>query len=444
MDTKIFSLQKNPNLIFTNSPCVITMQNCGNDKNITPAKRLGVQTQCDVVIENGVFREVAPNISKKYAHLPDLQVIDASKMVLMPGLIDCHTHSVYAGTRANETVMKAQGVSYEEIAAKGGGISSTVKHTRAASQEELSETFRMNARRSLERGVVLLESKTGYGLNPVEERKLLSAMYDAYKGGDHATELPFLAPTYLGPHASSPDYRGLDNYIQALIEDLPNVAALSEAALRRGIALPICADIFLERNYFSKEQSELWLSAALQHGFDLHIHSDEFSRGGGAELAAELAQRAEQTATKRRKKGRVLTVDHCQYSTESDFVRLAALGVTAVALPATSFFSRIPYVDAKKWRASGVRIAIGSDFNPGSAPANSIWFSCYLALTYCGFSLDEVYAGVTCHAAYALGAEDKFGKIEVGRPASLVGFLGKNPEDFFASPLGDHVQVVVH
>ena len=120
-----------------------------------------------------------------------------------------------------------------------------------------------------------------------------------------------------------------------------------------------------------------------------------------------------------------------------------ALGVIAVALPSTSFFSRIPYVDAKRWRASGVKIAIASDFNPGSAIINNIWFACYLALSQCAFSLPEVYAGVTVNAALALGVEDSYGIIEEGKKATLVAFEGNSADDFFTSPIGDHVRHVV-
>lgn len=445
MASKILSTKKYENIIFCCSPCVVTMQNWNEEsqQNLLTHKPLQIRKNIDVVISNGMFVELGEDLLKKYEHLPQLQIVDAKNMVLMPGLIDCHTHSIFAGSRSNETILKSQGLSYEEIAQKGGGIISTVKATRACTQKELTEKFKTNARQALERGVVLLESKTGYGLNAKEEKKQLEAMYDAYSEPNNY-ELPILAPTYLGPHAESPDFRGLDNYLQSLIEDLPNVAKLGEAAAKKGFALPLAADIFLERNYFTKEHAEQWLGACLQHELDIHIHADEFSRSGGAELAAELARKVEQTSSKRRKKGRVLSIDHCQYSTESDLIKLAALGVSAVALPATSFFSKIPYIDAKRMRSSEIRLAIASDFNPGSAPMNNLWFSCYLALSQCGFSLAEIYAGVTINAAFALGVDDRFGSIEVGKPATLVGFAGNSPEDFFNSPIGDHVQYVVY
>ena len=444
MTTQVYSTKKYENIIFCNSPCVVTMQNWNEEcqSDLLSQKALQIQKNVDVVICNGVFAEIGEKLLKKYEHLPQLQVIDAQNLVLMPGLIDSHTHSIFAGSRSNETILQSQGLTYEEIAKKGGGIISTVKATRACSKKELTEKFRINAQQALHRGVVVLETKTGYGLNIKEEKKILEAMYDAYLD-DTNHELPILAPTYLGPHAESPDFRGLDNYLQSLVEDLPNIALIGENATKKGLALPLAADIFLERNYFTKEHAEIWLGACLQHGLDIHIHADEFSRSGGAELAAELARRLEQTSTKRRTKGRVLSIDHCQYSTESDLIRLASLGVSAVVLPATSFFSKIPFIESKRMRSSEIRAAIASDFNPGSAPINNLWFSCYLALSQCGFSLAEIYAGVTVNAAFALGVENKYGSIEVGRPATLVGFTGNSPEDFFNSPIGDHVRYVV-
>ncbi|MGY3805248.1 amidohydrolase family protein [Pigmentibacter ruber] len=444
MAGKIWYTKKNKKIIFKNSPCVVTFQDWKElEHNISTQKDMKILKNCDVIIDDGIFQAIGENESNKIKNIEDYQLIDASELVLMPGLIDCHNHPIFAGSRANETVLKSQGMTYEEIAAKnGGGIAATMKATREVSKEKLSEIFKTNAKIALSRGVVLLEAKTGYGLNPKEERKMLEAIYHSYLGEDFY-ELPAVAPTYLGPHAASPEYRGLDNYLQALIEDLPNIASMGEEATKKGIAFPLAADIFLERNYFSKEQAERWLGAALQHGLDVHIHSDEFSRCGGAELAAELARRIEQTASKKRIKGRVLTVDHCQYSTESDLGRLASLGVVAVALPCTSFFSRIPYVDAKKWRSSGVRVAIASDYNPGSSIMNNLWFACYLALSHCAFSLPEVFAGVTINAAIATGTEEFYGTLEQGKKASLVAFEGNCVEDFFASPIGDHVKHVV-
>lgn len=445
MTAKILCPSENRHICFQNSPCVITMQDWDEERtrDTMSKKGLSIKKNYDVMISDGVVLEMGENILSKYKDFVNLLVIDAQNLVLMPGLIDCHTHPIFAGSCANDLVMKSRGMTAEDIEKLGGGIQSVVHETRAASKQNLSRSFQNHAFHALQKGIVLLEAKTGYGLNPAEERRLLEAVYLALSDEDTQRPLPLIAPTYFGPHAQSPDYRGLDNYIQALIEDLPNVIAISQEMSCKKKALPLAVDVFLERNHFSKEQAEKWLCSSMQYGLDVHIHADKMSRSGGAELACELARRAEQTETSRRPKGRVLSIEHCSYSTESDLVRLASLGVACVTLPTESFFNDLPFLDAKKLRSSGIRSVIASNFNPQTSPANSIWFACYLALSKCGFSLPEVYAAVTVNAAHALGAENMLGKIECGQKASIVAFEGTSAEDFFSSALGEHVKYVI-
>ena len=446
LTSKIKKVSENsPVLIFKDAACVVTMQ-CYESDNLDPSSLLwlGIKKDVDVVIKNGRVFSIEKNSSEQFLQDKNAEIIDARKLTIMPGLIDAHTHPIYMGSRANETVLKSQGLNYEEIAAKGGGISVSTQLTRNATDAELESCFVKNATLALSRGVVLLEAKSGYGLNPAQELRLLKIICDtAYKAKNSGALLPLLAPTLLGPHAESPDYKGLDSYIQALVECLSQYAEAAKKAVSFGACLPLAADIFIERGYFSREHGEKWLGAALQHGLDVHIHADEFSRSGGCELGIALAKKAEQSGIRRNKPGRVLSVDHCQYATEQDLSRLAHLGVATVILPSTSFFSNIPFVEAKKIRATGIRAAIASDFNPGSSPLNNIWFSAYLALTRCGFSMPEVYRGITCNAAYALAAEENFGTLKIGKLAHLIAFEGTMPEDLFQSPMGDHLQLVV-
>lgn len=443
-------------LVFKDAACVVTMD-CADVLSLesTSPLILGCRKDVDVVIRDGKVVAIGPGegqnfegaagtslASQSSSATGSVEIISAKGLTLMPGLVDAHCHPMFAGSRASETVLKSQGMSYEEIASRGGGISSTTKATRASSDEQLTSFYQTHAQTALARGVVLLEAKTGYGLNPAEELRHLKCLYAAYDTQNAL--LPQMAPTLLGPHAASPDYHGLDPYVQELIDFLPHYAAAAKEAESRGVGLPLAADIFIERGYFTKEHGDRWLAAALQHGLDVHIHADEFSRSGGSELAIELAQRREQTnAPRKQKGGRVLSVDHCQYATETDLAKLQRLGVVAVVLPTTSFFSDLPYVEAKRMRSSGIQVAIASDFNPGSAPINSLWFAAFLALTRCGFSLPEIFSGVTTNAAKALGAHDNYGQIVVGKPGHLVAFQGTSPEDFFASPLGDHIAHVV-
>jgi imidazolonepropionase len=419
---------------------VLTMD-CENQNEVesTSPVLLGAQKECDVVIEGGVIQAIAPNAA---ANQSGARVIQGRGCVLMPGLVDSHTHPVFAGSRATETVLKAQGLSYEEVAARGGGIVVSMRATRAASMHELRTSYLTRARQALARGVVAWEAKTGYGLNVEQELRMLECLYESHREQEKNGFLPVMAPTLLGPHAASPELHGLDNYIQALIDALPQFASLAQKYGALIGVMPLAVDVFLERGYFTREQADRWLSAALQHGFDVHIHADEFSRSGGCEAAIALAQRVEQTAARTRKKSRVLSVDHLQYATDADLLKLQSLGVMPVVLPLTSFFSNLAYVEGRKLRSAGVRAAIASDFNPGSAPLNSLWFAAFLALVKGGFAVSEVLTGVTRNAALAMGVEKTHGVLRVGGPAQMILFEGNCPEDFFASPMGDHLKAV--
>ncbi len=421
--------------ILKNAACIITMNGPDDDAE----KCMGIKRNCDIVIRDGRIEKLNEHATHSCT-FTEAEFIDASAWVIMPGLVDAHAHPLCVGSRASETVLKAKGLGYEEIAARGGGIVSSMKKIREASDIEIEENFVRFAQMALARGVVCMDAKTGYGLNISEEMRHFQCLIRAC---EQNKILPRIAATLLGPHAASPDFQGMEAFIGALINSLPQFAEVAHSAVSKGILTGVAADIFVERNYFTKEQGEKWLNAALSHGLDIHVHADEFSRSGGSEIAISLAERQEQTKRRRREKARVLSVDHCQYANDADLKKLAERNVTAVALPTTSFFSNIPYIDAAKWRNSGVRTAIATDFNPGSSPSNSLWFAAYLALTKCGFSMPEVYAGVTKNAAYALGVENTFGVLKEGGAANLVAFRGNTPEDFFASPLGDHVTFVV-
>lgn len=437
---EILSASGSERIVIRNA-LVLTMD-CENPAEVESTSNvlLGARSECDVVIEGGVIKAIGVNAAE---NVSGARVIQGRGCVVMPGLIDCHTHPIFAGSRATETVLKAQGLSYEEVAARGGGIVVSMRATRAASVTELKNTYLQRARQALARGVVAWEAKTGYGLNVEQELRLLECLYESHADIGDKHLLPVMAPTLLGPHASSPEMHGLDNYIQALIDALPQFASLAQKYSSSKHIMPLAVDVFLERNYFTREQADRWLSAALQHGFDVHIHADEFSRSGGCESAIALAQRAEQTPQRKRARGRVLSVDHLQYATDSDLLKLQALGVMPVVLPLTSFFSNIAYVEGRKLRSAGVRAAIASDFNPGSAPLNSLWFAGFLALTKGGFAVPEILTGMTCNAAYAMGIEHSHGVLKVGRRANLMMFEGTVGEDFFASPMGDHLKLVM-
>jgi imidazolonepropionase len=241
-------------------------------------------------------------------------------------------------------------------------------------------------------------------------------------------------PAFFGLNYSDRAKQGMANFLEGMLMELPQIAQVSK---KQGISAAV--DVNLDLDCFTKELADKWLAAASQHGLDAMIHADRSSRSGGAELAVELARRLEQKKDRLRGRARVLSVSNAKYSSETDLTRLAQHGVGVVILPTQNEFRNAGQNDAGRMRASGVRVAIGSGFDPLESPFHNLWYSAYLALTQCGFSLPEVLGGVTREAAFALGFEEDYGRIQVGKPANLIAFTGDEPEDFMGSPLGENL-----
>ncbi len=329
-----------------------------------------------------------------------------------PGLIDCHTHLVYGGDRANEFELRLGGATYEEIARAGGGIRSTVTATRAASEAELVAAADIRLATLQSEGVTVVEIKSGYGLNTETELKMLRA---ARALGRRRPVT--LRTTFLGAHALPPEYEGrADAYIDMIIaEMLPAVAAES---------LADAVDAFCERIAFTPEQTERLFAAAATLNLPVKLHADQLSDLGGAALAARF-------------KG--LSADHLEYTSDDGVAALAAAGTVAVLLPGAFYFLRekqLPPVD--KLRTAGVPIALATDNNPGSSPVTSILLMLNMACTLFRLTPEEALTGVTRHAAQALGLSDSHGTLELGkaadfavwdidRPAELAYRIGFNP-----------------
>jgi len=324
-----------------------------------------------------------------------------------PGLIDCHTHLVYAGDRAREFELRLQGASYEEIARAGGGIRSTVAQTRAASEDDLvsSAQGRVDAFRS--EGVTTLEVKSGYGLDAANEAKMLRAAR-RLKGVTIRT-------SFLGAHALPPEFEGRSGaYIDRVVEEmLPAVAGLADAV-----------DAFCENIAFTPEETRRVFAAARARGLPVKLHADQLSDLSGAALAAEFG---------------ALSADHLEFTSEAGIAAMAGAGTVAVILPGAFYFLRekqLPPIEAM--RKAGVPIAISSDCNPGSSPATSLLLMLNMAATLFRLTPEEALAGVTRSAATALGLSASHGTLEVGktadfaifaieRPAELAYRIGANP-----------------
>ncbi|OEC58954.1 imidazolonepropionase [Pseudomonas sp. AP42] len=320
-----------------------------------------------------------------------------------PGLIDCHTHAVFGGNRSGEFEQRLEGVSYAEIAAKGGGIASTVRATRAASEDELFSSAEKRLRSLLRDGVTTVEIKSGYGLDLANERKMLRV---ARRLGE---ALPVsVRATCLAAHALPPEYKDrADDYIEHICKEmLPALAAEG---------LVDAVDAFCEYLAFSPEQVERVFKVAQQLGLPVKLHAEQLSSLHGSSLAARY---------------QALSADHLEFMTEEDAIAMAAAGTVAVLLPGAFYFLRetqLPPMEAL--RKHGVKIAIASDLNPGTSPALSVRLMLNMACTLFRMTPEEALAGATQHAATALGLGDTHGSLEVGKVADFVAWQIDRPAD---------------
>jgi imidazolonepropionase len=329
--------------------------------------------------------------------------IDVGGQWVTPGLVDCHTHLVYAGNRADEFAMRLAGATYEEIARAGGGIVSTVRATRAADEGTL---FRQSARRLealLAEGVTTIEIKSGYGLDTDTERKILRV---ARKLGEHYPVT--VCTSFLGAHAVPPEYAGrADDYIALVCEDmLPRL---------HGDGLVDAVDVFCENIGFSVAQSERVYEAAARLGLPVKMHAEQLSNLGGTKLAARY---------------RALSVDHLEYLDESDVLAMKDAGTVAVLLPAAFYFLRekqLPPVELL--RKHRIPMAVATDSNPGTAPTASLLLTLNMACTLFRLTVPEALAGVTRHAARALGKGGECGTLAAGRAADFAIWSVESPAE---------------
>lgn len=382
--------------------CDLLIRNAAQLCTVPPqgaADRLGPIANGAVAGHDGriVWAGADEDVATALAPVPGCEVIDAAGCTVTPGLIDPHAHLPHIGSRAKEFRLRLEGVPYLEILARGGGILETVRAVAAAGDEDLVAAARADLDAMLLGGATTVEAKSGYGLTTQAELRLVRLAVEAGRG--HPVEV---VPTFLGAHAVPPPYKGkAEDYVELVVaEMLPAARPLAE----------FC-DVFCEPGVFSVAQSRRILDRAARLGFDLKLHADEMAAGGGAELAAELG---------------AASADHLLFASPAGLAAMAQAGTVAVLLPVTvlALLGDEVTVDhcrrqAEVIRRSGATIALGTDYNPGTAPCRSMQLAMSLACRVFGLAPGEAIVGATRHAALALRRGDRLGSIVPGYQADL-------------------------
>lgn len=344
-----------------------------------------------LLMENGIITMVGTTESLLTHVDAQTEVLDVTGKTVLPGFVDSHTHFVFGGYRAEEFSWRLKGESYMEIMNKGGGIASSVSATRAASLPELVDTGRHRLNTMLSMGITTVEGKSGYGLDHETELKQLAAMEQL-----NNLQPVEIATTFMGAHAIPLEYKGRERaYLDYLLTDvMPEAVSFAEFA-----------DIFCEKGVFSREDSKYYLQKAKDMGFSLKLHADEIVNTKGAELGASLG---------------AMSADHLLKISEEGIKALAQSDTIATLLPLTAFSLAEEYANGRALIDAGCKVALATDFNPGSCFSQSIPLLISLACIYMHMSVEEVVTALTINGAAAIHREDRIGSLEPGKQADLV------------------------
>jgi imidazolonepropionase len=385
--------------VFYNPLQIATVDTKG--KNYKRGKELGeigILENHSILVENGIIKDFVPSssINGKY------EKIDVSGKVILPGLAECHTHTAFAGSRANEFRKKIEGATYEEIAYSGGGINATVQAVRKHSMEELVGIMKPRISYFIEQGITTLEIKSGYGLSLDDELKLLLAVK---KVGEI---FPIdIIPTFLGAHTVPSEFKNnREEYLNLIIDKmLPEIA-------RQNFA--VFCDAFCEKTAFSAEETDRIFAKAAQLGMKIKLHTEQFNNIGGLEIALKY---------------KAVSVDHLEVINDKDIEKFSGSETVAVLLPGVSFFLNYGFAPARKLIEKNAIVALSTDYNPGSSHIANLNLIMGLAAIKMKMKVEEVISAVTINAAKALDVSGSTGSLEIGKKADFAVFDAQDYSD---------------
>jgi imidazolonepropionase len=407
-------------LFIRNAAQLVTLQGSSTTPLVKGAmSELNIIENGSVWIEDGVIQAVGTDaeLAAKYvAGLGEAEVVDATGKLVTPGLVDPHTHVVFAGSRENEFNMRLQGATYMDIMNAGGGIHATTRATQAASHEQLFAESYERLNQFLRHGVTTVEAKSGYGMEWETELKQLEVAKELNE--KHVIDL---VPTFMGAHAVPKEYKeDPEEFVDLLINEMiPKVAELGLAEFN---------DVFCENGVFTPEQSRRILEAGKRHGLLAKIHADEIEPYEGAELAAEVG---------------AVSADHLLKASENGMKAMAEKGVVGVLLPGTAYFLMAESANGRKMIDLGVPVALSTDCNPGSSPTVSLPFIMSLGCLKMGMTPAEVITATTINAAHAINRGHEIGSLEVGKKGDITIFNVPNYMKLQYSYGVNHVDTVV-
>lgn len=387
-------MNANTSLLVTNCSQLVTLAGSARPRVGKEMQDVGVIADGAMLVQGRRIAAVGRRAEIEALATSETEVVDAGGRAVLPGFVDAHTHLIFAGNRVDEFELRCSGMTYQQIAEGGGGIRSTVRKTRAATEDELVAIGQRHARWFLRGGTTTVEAKSGYGLTVEDELKILRAVRRVAE----ITPLRCI-PTFLGAHEVPEEYTGrADDYVELVVREmLPRVAKENLAAF---------CDIFCEAKVFSVKQAERILAAAKQNGLKLRVHADQFTSSGAVEMAASLG---------------AMTVDHLEQTTAASIAVMKKAGIYPVLLPGSVYaIGSQKYAPARAMIEAGLPVVVATDFNPGSSPTASMTMILSLSCTQMKMTPAEALTAATVNAAWSLDLGSAIGSLEAGKIADFV------------------------